>query len=122
MGDGRIGLSILQKHVVSRLVFLDQVVFQQQGVLLGVDHRVGDVPNLAYEHLGLVAVHFLVKIRGNALLETLGFSYVYDGVVLVVILVTARFVWHVQDDVLQISQTLFVFFSCHIRKLFISSQ
>ena len=44
--DGRVGLAVFQQNVVARIVFLDKSVFQQQGILLGVNHRVGDVPYL----------------------------------------------------------------------------
>ena len=43
--DPGIGLGILQENVVARLVLLDEVVLQQQGVGLGIDHgilRIGD--------------------------------------------------------------------------------
>ena len=61
--DAGVGLSVLEQHVVARVVLLDETVLKQQRVLLGVDHGVAYVAYLRYEHLGLVAVHLLVEVR-----------------------------------------------------------
>ena len=111
--DGRIGLVVLQQDVVTRLVFLDKVVFEQQGVFLRIDHRVGYVVNLAYKHFRLETVYLLVKIGRHTVLEVLRLAYVYYRAALVVILVAAGLVGHIAYDGLQALEPFLVFFFSH---------
>ena len=57
--DGRVGLSVLQQHVVSRVILLDKRILQQQRILFAVHDGVGDIVNLAHQHLRLKAIHLL---------------------------------------------------------------
>ena len=56
--------------------------------------------NLRYEHFCLVSIHFLVKIRRNTSFEVFRLSYIYNSMVLVIVLVAARLLRHTQYDVL----------------------
>ena len=66
--DARICLTVFQQDVVTRIVFLDQAILQQQSILFRVHHGVADVPYLADKHFGLEAVHFLMEIRRDTVL------------------------------------------------------
>ena len=48
-----IGLGVLQQYVVLGLILLDEIVLEQQGVGLGIDHRILHVGNLRYQDAGL---------------------------------------------------------------------
>ena len=111
--DAGVGLAVFQQHVVAGIVFLDEAVLQQQGVFLGLHHRVGDVAYLAHEHLGLVAVHFLVKIGAHSALQVLRLSHVDDSALVVVVLVAAGLLGHVAHDVLELGLQLFLFLAVH---------
>ena len=60
--DAWVGLAVLQKNVVSWLVFLYKRVLEKQCVLLGVHHSVCDVPYLAHENFCLEAVNLFVEV------------------------------------------------------------
>ena len=72
-----IGLGVLQQDVVARLVLLDQIVFQKQGVSLRVHDRILDVGNLRDQYPGLgrepVRVHEVLR---DPLVEVLGLAYI----------------------------------------------
>ena len=100
--DAGVGLSVFQEDIVARIVLLDETVFQQQGVLFGVDNGIGNVVNLTHQNLGLEPVNLLMEIGGNTALQTLGFAYINNGVRIVIELVASWFLRHAQHDVLQI--------------------
>ena len=54
-----------------------------------------------------------MKIGRDTLLKSLSLAHIYNNVVLIIKLITARFVRHIEYDVLQIGQPFFVFFVCH---------
>ena len=118
--DARISLAVFQQHVVAWVVLLYKTVFEEQGVLLRVHHRVAYILNLRHKHLGLEPVHLFMKIARYTLLQAFRLAYIYDGVFGVVELVAARFIRHVKHDVLQPFDALFVFFLCHITCLKLS--
>jgi len=73
--DPGVGLAVLEEDVVMGLVLLDEVVLQQQGVRLAVDHGVLQVGNLAHQDAGLgveplrgheILRHPLVQVLGLA--------------------------------------------------------
>ena len=72
--DGRVGLAVFQKDVVSRIVFLDERIFEQQRIFLGVDYRVADIENLTDEYLCLEAVYLGVEVARHTILQTLGLA------------------------------------------------
>ena len=111
--DGRVGLVVLQQHVVSWLVFLDQVILQQQGILFRVHHDVADVGNLGNQHACLGRLVVFGKIRIDTTLQILGFSHVDDNPFFVQVLVYARPLRKVQYDSFQVftgAVCLFYFF------------
>ena len=69
-------LVILQKDVILRLVLLDEIVFEQEGVLLTIDDNVVDVANLADQDQRLLRLLTLKKIGRHATLKVLGLSNV----------------------------------------------
>ena len=60
--DGRVRLVVLQHHIVTRLILLNQIVLQQQSILFRIDHNIADVGNLADEHPGLPRFMLLAEI------------------------------------------------------------
>jgi hypothetical protein len=60
--DARVGLTILEQHVITRVVFLDEGVFQEQGILFCVHNRIADIEDFADEHFCLEAINFCVEV------------------------------------------------------------
>ena len=59
-----IGFIVLQTDIVTRLVFFDQTVFQQQGIQLGIHNKGFDIRDLSDQDGSLPAVvMFFLKIR-----------------------------------------------------------
>ena len=100
--DGRVGLVVLQENVVARLVFLDEVVLQQEGVFFRLDHNVAYVGNLAHEHACLARRVLLAEIGIDAPLQILCLTDVDDDPVLVQVLVDAGAVGQVLHDAAQV--------------------
>ena len=48
-GDGGIRLVVFEQHIIARLVFLDEIVFQQQSILFRTYHHVTNIPYVAHE-------------------------------------------------------------------------
>jgi len=112
--DAGVGLPVFQQHVIARVVFLDERVFEQQGIFFGLHHRVGNIVYLAHKNFCFETVHLLMEVGRHPALELLGFAHVDDLVLAVVKLVAAGKLRQVQHDVFQIGETLFVFFLCHV--------
>ena len=55
----RIGLRVLQKNVVTGLKLLDEVVFKQKGISLGLHNRILGIGNLGYHDCSLASKPFL---------------------------------------------------------------
>ena len=82
---------VLQHDVVTRLVLLDQRIFQQQRVQLGFYNDVLDVGDFAHEHHRLaILVLILVEIAGNPVLQVLGLAHVKQITLVIVILINPR--------------------------------
>ena len=75
--DPGIGLGVLEEDVVLGLVLLDEVVFQQEGVGLGIHHGKLCVGNLAYQdaRLGVQALR-RHKVLGHAFVQVLGLAHI----------------------------------------------
>ena len=99
--DAGIGLPIFQHHIVAWLVFLDETVLQQQGILLGLYNSIGDIAYLADKHFGLEAVNLLMEIGGHATLQVLGLAHVDDDAILIPVLITTGLLWHIIHNVLE---------------------
>ena len=100
--DAGVGLVVLQQDVVARLVFLDEVVLQQQGVFFGVDHDVADVGYLAHQYAGLAGPVVAVEVGGDSPFQIFGLSNVDDGSFAVQVLVDAGAFGQVQHDAFQV--------------------
>ena len=96
--DGRVGLVIFQQDIVARLVFLDEVVLQQQRVFFCIYDDVSDVCNLAYQNPCLGGLVFFRKIGVDTPLQILCFSHVDNGPLLIQVLVDSRTFGQVQDN------------------------
>ena len=87
----RIGLRVLQQDVVARLVLLDQIVFQQEGVGFGLHHGILRVGDLADEDARLpVKARRVDEILGHPFVEVLGLADIDYRPVGIVITVHAR--------------------------------
>lgn len=74
----RVGLAVFQEYVVAGLVLLDEVVLQQQGVGLGVNHAVLQVRNLAHQDPGLgVQPLRRHEILRHPLVQVLRLAHIY---------------------------------------------
>ena len=104
--DAGVGLVVLQQHVVPWLVLLDEVVFQQQGVFLGVDHDVAYVRNLGDEQARLARVVLAVEVAGHAAFQVLRLAHVDDGALGVEVLVDAGAFGQVVHDARQVGVVL----------------
>ena len=124
--DGRVGLVVFQQYIVAGLVFLDQIIFQQQCIFFRIHHDVSDVGNLAHEHPRLARLVLFAEIRINPSLQILRLSNVDNRSLLVQVLVNARLLRKVGYNSLQIFTSFaFLFFafrfSIHTRFVLISS-
>ena len=79
-------------------MLLDETVLQQQRILLSLDHCVGDVLNLADQHLGLESVHLFVKIGSHTPLKVLRLAHINNHALGIPKLVTSGLLGHVGDD------------------------
>ena len=61
-----------------------------------------DIEDFTDEHFGLETVYFCVEVRRNPRLEIFGLTHVYDGVLMVVELVAAWFIWQPANDSFQV--------------------
>ena len=111
--DAGVGLSVFQKNVVAGVIFFYETVLKKQSILLAVHDRIADVPNLRHQYLCLVAVHLFVEVGRHTALEVLCLAHIYYRVALVIVLIAAGFLRHVQHDVLQTGEALFIFFFSH---------
>ena len=102
--DAGVGLSVFEQHIIARVVTLDEAILEQQRVFFGVDHSVGDVADFGHQPLGLEPIALGMEVRRNTALQPFGFSHVNDGVVLVIELITARFLWLIEDNVFESCQ------------------
>ena len=110
-----VGLAVLEQHVITRFVFFDEAVLQQEGVLLCLHHGIGDVANLAHQHLGLETVHLPMEVGGHTALQVLGFAHINDDTILIPVLVATGLFGHVVHDVFKpVPDFLFV---CHVTSL-----
>ena len=68
-------LIVLELYIITRLVFLDEVVFQQQGIELGVDHDMPDGIDLP-DQQGKLGPHgpVLIEVRGHSFAKALGLA------------------------------------------------
>ena len=89
-----IGLGVLQQDVVVRLVLLYEVVFEKEGVRLGVNHgklRIGDPgdeqPGLGVQPLGRD------EVLGHPLVEVLGLAHIDNFPRGIVVAINPRGMW-----------------------------
>ena len=80
VGDGnpRIGLIILEEHVVAGLVLLYHRVLEVEGVLFGGHDDIAHVGDIAHEQVGAEYVVGAVEIRRHSPFQVLGLADVYD--------------------------------------------
>ena len=100
--DAGVGLAVLQQHIVSRVIFLDERVLQEKGVLLCIYDCIADVMDLRDEHLGLETIHLCVEVRRDPCFEVLRLPHIDDGLCIVIELVAARLVRQSADNTLQV--------------------
>lgn len=76
----RIGLGVLEKDIVLRLVLFDEIILKQQCVSLSIDHRILRIRYLGdkYPRLGIEPLRGHEILR-HALVEVLRLAYIYDN-------------------------------------------
>lgn len=92
LGDADAGVTfaVFEKDVVVGLVLLDEVVFEQEGVLLAVHYDVVYVGDVFDELFGLEAVLLFVEVTAHAAVEVLRLAHIDDLPCLIEVLVHAR--------------------------------
>jgi hypothetical protein len=96
-------LVVFEGDIVMRLVFLDQVVLQQESILFRINYNVADISDPADQHLNLSTDGIdLYKIAANALLKVLCLSDVNDPVLIIKKLINPRLMRKRSDDSLQV--------------------
>ena len=89
-----VSLVILKKYIISRLIFFNQIIFEQESIKLCFDNNIANIRYFPDKNIELcIFMPFLLKIGGDPFFEILGFSYVNDFSVTVKILVDPRSVW-----------------------------
>lgn len=76
----RIGLGVLEQDIVLRLVLLDEIVLEQKGVSLSIDHRILRIRYLGHKYPRLR----IEPLRGHeilrhALMQVFCLPYIYDN-------------------------------------------
>ena len=111
--DARIGLSVLQKNIISWIVLLYQRIFQQQRIFFGINDRITDIPNLRNKHFGFETIHLGMEVRRNATLQVFCFTYIDNRSVSIIVLIAAGFLRHRTDNTFQPLETRLILFLCH---------
>ena len=82
--DPGVGFVVSQQHVIARLVLLDQVVLEDQGLGLGVSDGDLDIGDLAHQGAGLDVVDVGAKVGGKPLFQILGLAHIDHGATAVI--------------------------------------
>ena len=106
--DAGVGLAVLQQDVVLGVPLLDEVVFEQQRVFLGVHDDVLDVANVLHQALCLQVLVLFLEVRRYPALQPFCLAHVDDGARIVEILVAAGLVGQVAYDALQVFLQFFL--------------
>lgn len=90
----RIGFGVLEQDIVLRLVLLDEIVLEQKGVSLSIDHGILRIRYLGHKYPRLR----IEPLRGHeilrhALVEVLCLTYIYDNPLGVIISVNSGGMW-----------------------------
>ena len=90
----RIGLGVLEQDIVLRLVLLDEIVLEQKGVSLSIDHGILRIRYLGdkYARLGIEPLRRYEILR-HTLVEVLRLAYIYDNPLGVIIPVNSGGMW-----------------------------
>lgn len=72
--DTRVRLAVFEQNVVVRLVFLDQVVLQQESILLRVDHHIAYIRNMRHQLPGLAALMVFLEVTVHPSMQVLCFA------------------------------------------------
>jgi len=76
--DPGIGFVVLQVDIVARLVFFDEVVLEQQGVVLGFYQHRADIADLPHQHGDAVVIVVFIEIATDPSLQVLCLTDVED--------------------------------------------
>ena len=77
-----------------RLILLDQVVLQQEGILFALHHYIFDIRNVCYQLPCLERSLIFVEVTAYAPLEILGFADIYHFTGSIQVLVHTRSLGH----------------------------
>ena len=80
LGDGDVGVAlvVLVVDVVGRVVLLDEVHLEHQGLVLGVDHQVVEAGDLVHHERDLGSLVLAVDVLAHAGTQVLGLADVED--------------------------------------------
>jgi len=90
---------VLKAYIIMRPVFLDEVVFEKEGILFGSNDDVFDIGYFSHQHLHFAADRIdLHEVGAYPFLQVLGLAHINDPVFLVKVLVYTGFVRQRPDD------------------------
>lgn len=102
----RISLVILEQDIILRLMFLNKVVFKQQGILLIIYDYMMNVTNLADKDSRLTRLLFIKEIGRYAPFEVLSLANVNYLSCLVEILIDSWLIWQDTHERLEVFKPL----------------
>ena len=91
--DTGITFAILEEDIIVRLITLNQIILEQKSILLGVDHYIFDVSDIAHECVGFKTFVLFVPITIDPSSEIFSFAYVNNHPVRVEVLIYSRTFW-----------------------------
>ena len=91
--DTGITFAILEENIIVRLITLNQIILEQKSILLGVDHYIFDISNIAHERVGLKTFVLFIPITIYPPLQVFSFAYVNNHPVRVEVLIYSRTFW-----------------------------
>jgi hypothetical protein len=104
------GFVVLEAYIIMRAVFLDEVIFEQKGILFRGNYDIFDVGYFSHQHLHLSADRVdLDKIRVDPFLQVLCFPHIDNTVFFVKILVNPGFIRQRPDNGFEMGK---VFIKC----------
>lgn len=75
-GDEGVAFIVLQGHVIGRLVLLDEIDLQHQGLMLAAHHQIVEAGHLAHHQADARALILAVDVLTHTCPQIFGFAYV----------------------------------------------
>ena len=83
----RIGFVILHHHVIKRLMFLDEIIFQKQRIVFTGNDGGFQPVNFPYHDAGAVSRQIFIEVRKNSFFQIFRFAHIQQLSVFIIITV-----------------------------------